>query len=83
MSKRGKVSCLQLLTLLRYFFFFSFFYKILPSKYNIKMDIMNHFKVPHNNVTQAEIVETTFCFRFRFLKYPLFLKVVSFRVPEI
>ena len=35
--------------------------------------------------SEAEIVETTFrsCFRFRFLKYPLFKKVVSFRVPEI
>ena len=34
---------------------------------------------------EAEIVETTFRsrFRFRFLKYPLFKKVVSFRVPEI
>ena len=34
---------------------------------------------------QAEIVETTFRsrFRFRFLKYPLLKKVVSFRVPEI
>ena len=34
---------------------------------------------------QAEIVETTFRsrFRFRFLKYPLFKKVVSFRVPKI
>ena len=35
----------------------------------------------------AEIVETTFRSRFRFhfhfLKYPLFKKVVSFRVPEI
>ena len=33
----------------------------------------------------AEIVETTFRsrFRFRFLKYPLSKKVVSFRVPEI
>ena len=57
MSKRGKVSCLQLLTLLRYFFFFSFFYKILPSKYNIKMDIMNHFKVPHNDVTQVGVYD--------------------------
>ena len=35
--------------------------------------------------SEAEIVETTFRsrFRFRFLKYPLFKKVVSFRVPEI
>ena len=37
------------------------------------------------NDFQAEILETTFCSRFcfRFLKYPLFTKVVSFRVPEI
>ena len=34
---------------------------------------------------EAEIVETTFRsrFRFRFLKYPLSKKVVSFRLPEI
>ena len=36
---------------------------------------------------KAEIVETTFRsrfrFSFRFLKYPLFKKVFSFRVPEI
>ena len=32
-----------------------------------------------------QMVETTFrsCFCFRFLKYPLFKKVVSFWVPEI
>ena len=38
-----------------------------------------------SNYSKPEIVETTFRsrFRFRLLKYPLFKKVVSFRVPEI
>ena len=47
--------------------------------------IINDINYKRRLDLEAEIVETTFGsrFRFRFLKYPLFKKVVSFRVPEI